>query len=178
MKKIIFIFLFCSIFFTFYTNVFGDGTEYMAVFGSEEGTDYWNYVSDIPLNSAPKYQDVQNFSNIFEERGWENVLTSYQAQRENICGGEDEVDLLYWSGHGLINGIMSYYNDTEYVSYTESDFRGFDEVGDDIVSYDSDNGYITNSNWNSDMEWAILATCNQFSTSALCRAWGSFTWLP
>ncbi|MEN8905378.1 MAG: hypothetical protein ABF289_05415 [Clostridiales bacterium] len=154
------------------TYVFADSAnEFAAFYGAEQGTDYWN----AGLSSAPKYNDVLKFQTYFSSIfGWTNRKTSFYGQKSDIKGSWDsnETDILYWSGHGLDDGILSYYDGTSYVSYLDSNFYGYNTVGDDIMFWDSYNGYTTNSNWDSDMEWAIFAACNQFSTPELCRSWG------
>ncbi|MEN8905674.1 MAG: hypothetical protein ABF289_06930 [Clostridiales bacterium] len=177
MKKVLGIcFLMCFLFNISATVFADDEAEFSAMYGAETGTDHWG---PLDLLSADKYEDVRMFKEGFESLGgWTNLHTTYFGQKNDIKGSWEmsdgnwnETDILYWSGHGLSDGTLSYYDEYDYVNYDVSTFKGYDTVGDDIVSWNSTNGYKTNSSWNYDMEWAIFAACNQFTTANMCRAW-------
>jgi hypothetical protein len=144
-------------------------SDFVSLYGGDAGRDYWL----LGLFSAPKEQDAIDFGNImtnhynFTQRRYSN-----QAQHSYINGynGSNQADILYWSGHALPDGRMSYYSGSTYVSYIDG-FVGHEEVGSTIGNWNSV-GYYSNSQWNADLDWAIIAACDQFTNSDTREAWG------
>lgn len=143
--------------------------DHVSYYAGEGGEDTWLG----GLFSAPKEKDATQFSSIME--GKFNCTKSalwYKAQRNYIkaYNGSNQADFLYWSGHGLSEGNLSYWDGNNYQGYSPG-FIGYEQVGSTIQSWNS-TGYYSNTEWNADLKWAILAVCNQFTNYSTRQAWG------
>lgn len=82
----------------------------------------------------------------------------------------NQADILYWTGHGSRAGKLSYWDGSVNIPYTEG-FVGHSQVGSLILKWNPTDGYYSSTNWDSDLKWAILASCNQFTWESTRLAW-------
>ena len=65
---------------------------------------------------------------------------------------------------------MSYWDGSEYFNYPVG-FIGYNQVGSLLMGWSSTSGYYSNTSWNFDLKWAILACCDQFKEEPTRLAW-------
>lgn len=130
--------------------------------------------------------DVDSFHNGMTAKGW----SYYVAPNNNHYGmisdmiGAKDYNVLYWSGHGLSNGIMSFYDSRStsgYNSYDNSWNRTHGKpdnntpmhqyVKNTYLYYGQNGWYYTDSQWNNKLNWVILAACNQLYTGTNRNEW-------
>lgn len=116
--------------------------------------------------------DATDFRNAFSNQGWSGyqILQASYNNMRNASG----YNVLYWSGHGLSNGVMSYFDDNGvYQSYDNSSNKTpmYDRIGATYKKYSSWSGYYSNSAWNGNLNWVVLAACNQLTESATRNKW-------
>ncbi|EYE87462.1 hypothetical protein Q428_13185 [Fervidicella metallireducens AeB] len=127
--------------------------------------------------------DANHFYSKLSGMGWTNVYNSTTAS--NTVKAEDILntaaskgaDIVYYSTHGYSPDNNQKYHLKLYSGYQGSEidriypsgadaladgYKGFyNYIGDEFISQDSINGYYTNSKWSSNLEWIVLACCNQ-----------------
>jgi len=123
------------------------------------------------LNSS----DVIDFRNKFVSYGW-NAGCAYSVRGTvDLIKSAKNYNILYWSGHGLSDGMMSFYkNDGTYVDYprsTDNTTPMHDRIGTSYTYYDSTNGYYGPTVWNGKLNWVVMAVCNQLSTPQNRNKW-------
>lgn len=121
--------------------------------------------------------DVTDFANALSAKGWSGT-PEVKATLDDFKGARNR-NVLYWSGHGLTSGAMTYYDsDREYRcgEAINNDTGHWEYMHTAVVkntwqSYNSTNGYYTNSNWDDKLNWVILAVCNQLTTPENRNEW-------
>jgi len=122
--------------------------------------------------------DADTFKSEMQAAGWTSV---YWASNETGSVNETDLlvsannaDIVYYSTHGYSNGYqwhMRVLNGSGaqigriYPSASDAIPEGwtgyYNYIGDNWLSQNPTTGYYTDTKWNGDLEWVILASCNQ-----------------
>jgi len=98
---------------------------------------------------------------------------------KQLQDADNNSTFVYWSGHGLSDGRMSCYginSQTGYISYSSPSAPVMHSyIGSDEPTYGASYSYIkSNSCWNYNTKYVVLAACNQIgSYDSLTNSWSN-----
>ncbi len=126
--------------------------------------------------------DVTEFANAMDGlSGWSKSVVDTTATVKQLIDADDTSTFVYWSGHGLYpSGKFSCYGynyQTTYINYdapTAPIMHSY--IGSSAPVYNSGMpGSMSNSCWNSNVRYVVLAACNQIGKDSTLTDYWSHT---